>query len=269
MANESKYQYRPKIWTPEIKQWLIDNTKGMKRQEAYELFCKTFPEVKTTLTGISNERSRLRCAEYTCSHPSTKQKPLYAEHIKKGYVFVKVAQPSVWWSKARFVYVATHPEEAGELLETDSFYFLDGNNRNFDWQNIVLVHRKEQCLFMAEGGIVPGHPDETRLNLLRARLKLAQLDAGERAGLVVKHGNSRFFREELNRKTRERLKKKYHSDEEFRTRSRQYVKKYKRNMTTEQKERLRTYQREWARKKREKCYTEMEQNKKELSAAKN
>lgn len=250
--NKPKYTYYSPVWTPERQKWLIENTKGLKRQEAYELFCKAFPDVNVTLVAVSNQRSRLRCAEYVCPHGSTKRRPLYSERVKQGYAQIKVAQPSTWWSKAKWVYVATHPEEAGEFLETDSFYFLDGNVNNFDPDNIALVHRKEQCLFMAEGGIVPGHPEETRLNLLRARLRLAQLDAGEKAGLVVIHGNSRVFREELNRKARERFKKKYHSDEEFLTRYRQYVKKYKQNMTTEQKERLRTYQREWAKKKREK-----------------
>lgn len=245
----NKGSYVCSVWTDDRKKWLIENTKGMKRQEAYDLFCKAFPEVKTTLVAVTNQRSRLRCAEYTCKHGSTKMKPLYAEREKKGYMFVKVALPSTWWSKAKFVYVATHPEEAGELKETDAFYFMDGNKRNFDWKNIERVPRKLQAVYIGCGGIVKDDPEQSRINLLQAKLKQAQLDAGEKSGLVVTYGDSRMFREELNAKAREQHHR-YYNDPEKRKRIRERAKYYREHWTEEQEAHRREYQREWARKKR-------------------
>lgn len=248
--NKNEHTYVSPVWTEERKKWLIDNTKGKKRQEAYDLFCKAFPEVKTTIVAVTNQRSRLRCAEYTCKHGSTKTKPLWSEDVKQGYVRIKIALPSTWMQKGKWVWLETHPEELSDLLETDAFYFADGNNRNFNPDNIIRVHRREQTIFIAEGGVVKDNPEETKLNLYRARLKIAQLDAGEKAGLVVKHGDSRMFREELNRKVREYQRKK-RKDPEYKKRLNENAKKYVRNRTEEQKAHYREYQREWARKKRQ------------------
>lgn len=254
--DKNKYHYSLQIWTEERKNWLVENTKGLGRQEAYDLFCKAFPELKTTNIAVNNMRSRLRCAMYTCKHGSTKSRPLYSEREKKGYIFIKVAQPSVWWSKAKFVYVATHPEEAGDFLETDAFYFYDGNNRNFNPNNIFLVHRREQAVFINEGGIVKDNPEQTRINLLQARLKLAQLDALEKIpGEVVISGNTRLIREERNRKQRERIHTKYTTDPEWRRNYLEKRKQYEANKKAndpEYSKRRKEYARNWAREKRRK-----------------
>lgn len=249
-------QYSPKYWNEERNQWLIDNTKGLSRNDAYDLFCKTFPDEHITLTALCNQRSRLRCAAYTCTHTSTKQRPLYAEQVKSGYVNIKVAQPSVWWPKAKWVYIATHPEEVGEILPTDAFYFADGNNRNFDWKNIILVHRQEQPVFVGFGGVVPGKPEETKIHLLQARLKLKQLDVGEKLGLVTTIGNGRAFREDRNRKAREYHRRKYNNDEEYRNRVRRYAKEYNMRMTPEQRELKRAASNRYTKTKREEMKVE-------------
>ena len=250
MKQKNSYKYQCSVWTPERKQWLIENTKGLGRQEAYDKFKAAFPDVQTTINGITDMRSRLKCAAYTRAHPSTRLKPLYSEHTKKGYIFVKVAMPNVWWSKAKFVYVATHPEKAGEILETDSFYFLDGNNRNFDWQNIELVHRYEQTLFINCGGIVPGQPDISRIHLLQARLRLKQIDAAEKIGDVVIVNHFRVIKSERNAKAREYQKRKRDTDPEYNRRHREYAKNARKNWTPEKRQRVRDYQREWAKNKR-------------------
>lgn len=244
------YKYQCTIWTPERKQWLIDNTKGLGRQEAFDKFCRAFPEVQTTIIAVTNMRSRLRCASYTRNHPSTRIRPLYSEHKKKGYIFIKVAMPNEWWSKAKFVYVATHPEKAGEILETDSFYFMDGDNRNFDWRNIELVHRYEQTIFINFGGIVPGQPDVSRLHLLQARLRLKQIDAAEKIGDVVVVNNYRIIKSERNKKAREYQKHKRATDPAYNQRHREYAKKARQNWTPEQRQRVRERQREWAKNKK-------------------
>lgn len=175
-------KYQDQKWTKEMNDFLLSH-KDMPRKCVFELFHAKWPEI--TFTAMNNQRSRIGAVAKQISHPSTKSRPLYSEHEKRGYVFVKVAEPSVWWSKARFVYVATHPEEAGSYLDTDCFYFLDGDNRNFDWKNIVRVHRREQTVFQFCGGVVPGKPEETLLHLAQTRLKLSMLDAAERFPVLL------------------------------------------------------------------------------------
>lgn len=251
----TKGKYTCYVWTPELKQWLIDNTKGLKRPEAWELFCKTFPDIQTTFVAFNNQRSRLKCAEYTCKHGSTKMKPLYAEKMKKDYIFVKVALPSTWWSKAKWVWCETHPGEYDSVCETDCFYFLDGDNRNFDPNNIERVHRREQAVFQGCGGVVNGNPEQTKLNILQARLKLAQLDALETVpGQVVKTGGGRLIVSERNEKMREARKRKYYGDPEWRRKyldgRAAYMKK--KMQDPEFREKKNIYAREWARKNRSK-----------------
>lgn len=240
-----EYRYKNQKWTEEMDSFLMAH-KDMPRQEVFSLFHEKWPDI--SFTAMNNQRSRIGAVAHKVQHPSTRSRPLYSEHIKRGYVFVKVAEPSVWWSKAKFVYVATHPEEAGSYLETDCFYFLDGNNRNFDWKNIVRVHRKEQTVFQSMGGTVPGNPELTLLHLAQARLKLAMLDAGEDIpGTVVKTKSGRKFREERNKKANEKRMWRYHNDPEYRKK----LKVWLTHAKPETKEKRKVYAREWARRKRE------------------
>jgi len=257
-----KSKYISPIWTPERNQWLIENTKGLARQEAYDLFCQKFPEVRTTIVALSNQRSRLRCSQYERAHSSTQIRPLYSEHEKKGYLFVKVAMPSTWWSKAKWVYVATHPEEAQSILEheTDAYYFADGNNRNFKWDNIIRLHRNEQGIFQCLGGVVPGHPELTRIHVAQARLKLAQLDAAEKCGDVVKHGTSSYIRKDLNAKADQYRKVKYKTDPAYRQHLLERQKLYRKNWTPEQRAKRNEYNKAWAKRKREKARLELQED---------
>lgn len=253
--SKSRYTQKPHkyvcpVWTEERKQWLIENTKGLGKQEAFDLFKQRFPEYEGTIVAVTNQRSRLKCGKFTCSHGSTKCQPLYSEQRKKGYCRIKVAMPSVWWQKQKWVWVATHPERVDELLETDCFVFLDGNNKNFDWKNIELLHRREQLVFLQMGGVVPDDPELTRLHILQARLKLVQLDALEKIGEVVCTSAGRKTKE----KTREDARKRYaqvKDSEHWKKVNRERAKKYRAQLTDEQKEKRKAYQREWARKKRE------------------
>lgn len=198
-----------KVWTDEIKEW-IKTTKGMKTKDAYDLFLKTYPDITdVTKVAFSNMRHRLGCSGPN-RNPNFSRKPcpLYAEHQKKGYVQIKVAQPNVWMSKAKWVYMETHPEEYEKCItERSNYIFLDGDNRNFSPLNIERVPLYIMGLFSLFGGTVYGDAELTRLRILQARLKYATMEAGEKNGLVKniqcngKH--QRYFVEEHNKKQRE------------------------------------------------------------------
>lgn len=183
-----------KVWDKEKHDWIFSH-KDMSRNEAYKLFCQAFPGVDVSPCGFFNERSRIGAAP-KLKHGSTKQCPLYSEHTKKGYVRIKIAQPNVWISKAKWVYMETHPWE--DFGERSNYVFLDGNRRNFAPKNIERVPLRLMCVFCNLGGVEPGRPEITKLRIAQAKLKVAMLDAGEKLGLVIDYGNDRRFRTDRN-----------------------------------------------------------------------
>ena len=217
-----------KIWDKEKHDW-IHAHKDMNRNKAYELFCKAFPEADVTKIAYFNERSRIgasRC-DWVGKHNRT-AKPLYSEQIKKGYVRIKIAQPSVWISKAKWVYMETHPWE--DFSERSNYIFLDGNNRNFAPDNIERVPLKLMGIFNLMGGIAET-PELTRLRIAQVKLKAKCLDVGEEMGLVVDCGAGRMFREDRNASARE-----YRKRPEVREKYNASRREYYRRMKTEQPE---------------------------------
>lgn len=193
-----------KIWDDEKHKWLMEH-KEMNRKEAYGLFLKSFSDVSdVTRCAFNNERSRIGAVNYKAAHGSTLSRPLYSEQIKKGYVRIKVAQPNVWKTKSRWVYEETHPWE--DFSERSNYIFLDGDNRNFAPDNIERVPLKLMGVFNSLGGCAKGKPEITRLRILQAKLKVAQLDAGEKLGDVVKYGSSRISRKEKAALMREKYR---------------------------------------------------------------
>lgn len=234
-------------WRPE---WLafIDTTKGQKTDDAYLVFREKFPEADITLVAFRNQRSRSGASDKK-PHGSNKRAALFEERdTKGGYIMIKIAEPNVWISKARLVYQNAHPEE--EVKKNSQFYFLDRNNRNFDPANIIKVDARERAIFMLEGGVADD-PAETRLHLAMAKLRLAQLDLGEKIGDAVDYGAGRKTKEECRRRSAEYARKN-------KKKVREQAKSYYERIKEEGGERWKRHQeqhkkaaREWAR--RNKC----------------
>lgn len=204
--------YQNQKWKKEYVDFLFTLTDVKSKQDRLMIFKEKFPESDFTINAIATKMQEVGALKKRNDIISHNHKPLYSEQCKKGYVRIKVAEPGVWWQKSKWVYLETHPWEYNKIQETDAFYFLDGNNRNFDPDNIMLVHRREQVVFQVLGGVVPGHPEQTKQNILQARLKLAQLDLGEKLGLVGNYGGGRKFRDEVNENARA-YRKKYNATE--------------------------------------------------------
>lgn len=130
-----------------------------------------------------------------------KPAPLYTEHRHHGTIVIKIAQPDVWIQKAKWVYMETHPWE--DFSESSNYMFLDGDGNNFSSENIVRVSRRVAGMISLLGGLKKGCPEENKLLIASAKLKLAVMDAGEKAGLVANWGTDehprRRFRDEYNR----------------------------------------------------------------------
>ena len=226
-----------KVWSAERNQWLIEH-KDMIKNEMYKLFLETFPECQdVTYTAFKIQCSCVG-ASYTVNNAwrgDRKSRPLYSEQIKKGYVKIKIAQPNVWVSKAKWVYDETHPYE--DCTGRANYVFLDGDNRNFNPNNIERVPLKIMGVFNLMGGCEKGNPEITKLRILNAKLKLAILDKGEEMGLVVKVDSKgrkkagRCFIEERNRKARE-----YNSSPERKKIIAKRTKEYRKRLKTENPE---------------------------------
>lgn len=241
-----------KVWTPEINEWL-KTTKGMTPGEAYELFLKTYPDIKdVTRTAFCNQRSHIGAAGPSYNPKfSRAPRPLYSEQIKEGYVRIKIAQPNVWVSKAKWVYMETHPEEY-EICSTTraNYIFLDGDTRNFHPDNIARVPLNIMSVFNSLGGTVDGEPELTRLRLTQAKLKSKILDKLEEQGKAKRY---KTFRRDIEKSKENYQKKKNNPEykEQARIRQRKYLRKLKTENSEKYAEMLRK-NRERNRKKSEK-----------------
>lgn len=245
-----------KVWTDEINEWL-KTTKGMTPKDAYSLFLKTFNITDVTYVAFKNQRSRVGASGERKDHFYRPPRPLYSEQIKKNYVRIKIAEPNVWMQKNKWVYIETHPWE--DCSERSNYVFLDGDNRNFNPNNIERVPLKVMGVFNLMGGCEKGNPEITKLRILNAKLKLAILDKGEEMGLVAKDDSKgrknagRYFIEERNRKARE-----YNSSPERKKILAERAKEYRKRLKienpekyAEMREKHKVYSKEYHKRKKE------------------
>ena len=218
-----------KVWNDETNNFLISHKDTESRQEIYKAFMERFPDSEVTFVALTNQLSRLGLRPHR-PHGSNRHRPLWSEQQKKGYVRIKIAEPNVWVSKAKWVYMETHPWE--DFSERSNYIFLDGNNRNFSPDNIERVPLRVMGIFNRAGGTAET-PELTRLRIAQAKLKVAMFDRGEKMGLVACAGSlgCRVFIEERNRKARI-----YNSSPERRKLLAEKAKAYREKLKVEQPE---------------------------------
>lgn len=194
-------KYR-RVWDTTKDNW-IKQHKHLRREESYELFLQAFPGSSATKNAYDSRCRFLGCLiQQRKSKTPTNIKPLYSEKIKKGYVQIKVAQPSVWISKAQWVYTETHPWE--DCTEPSRYFFLDGDKRNFSPDNIARIPNILVGIFSKMGGTADGNPELTKLRIIQARLKHKLLDISEKEGLAyrTKNGARVFLKTPFKNKKR-------------------------------------------------------------------
>lgn len=222
-----------KIWDEKKNSWLLER-KAADRSQLYKEFLAAFPDaMDVSFCAFNNQRSRLGAVDKSNPNRSSRApRPLYSEQQKKGYIRIKIAQPNVWVSKAKWVYMETHPWE--DFSERSNYIFLDGNSRNFDPRNIERVPLRLMGVFSSLGGCEKGHPEITRANLLLARLKSKILDKAEALGETVRISHGRRFRSDLAEARRE-----YVSRPERKERTRELRRLYWQRLKTERPDKYR------------------------------
>lgn len=199
-----------KIWDQEKHDFLMEH-REMKITDCYQLFLQTFPEASdVTRYAFCNERSRIgaiseKYKKQNKNHGSRKPKPLFSEHVKKDYIKIKVEQPNVWMFKHHYVWWQNTGHKPEPKKET--VIFLDGNNRNFDFNNLYLLPRACMAIFNNSSlnlGTVPGNPEATKINAANALLIYKTHQLGRKLGLVSE--NSGRFKSDINEYQKNREK---------------------------------------------------------------
>lgn len=90
-----------------------------------------------------------------------------AEVVEKGYVFIKIAEPNVWKPKQVYLYEQAN----GKVPAGSVVIFADGDNRNFDIDNLICVTRAELAV-LCRRHLISREKELTKLGILTAKVML-------------------------------------------------------------------------------------------------
>lgn len=85
------------------------------------------------------------------------------ELMQMGYVDIKIADPNKWKGKHILIWEELH----GPVPKGHAVIFADGNNRNFDPENLLLVSRK-QLVRMNQRGLIQNDAELTKTGVIIA-----------------------------------------------------------------------------------------------------
>ena len=104
-------------------------------------------------------------------------RPVGSERIDKdGFIIVKVKEPRTWKHKHRYIY----EQNIGEIKKGNVVIFLDGNNRNFNTDNLMQTTRS-QLLILNKYKLITCNSDLTKVGINTANLiiKLNEIKKGK------------------------------------------------------------------------------------------
>jgi hypothetical protein len=104
--------------------------------------------------------------QFKKGHTPSNYRPVGSDRINvDGYIEIKVADPRKWKGK----HVVVWEEQNGPVPKGYVVIFGDGNNRNFDLNNLLLVSRK-QLATLNKKGLIQNDADLTRTGIIMADL---------------------------------------------------------------------------------------------------
>lgn len=185
--NESKY-------TKEILEFCKEKRKKHSVREVLELLKKEL-NFETSFWGLQKTLSEHKIRGVNKGHfknghpcllkkkpkPPKKKKPRIPHNKRKigdervdkdGYIIVKIANPSVWMRKGRYLYEKYHNVKLGR---NDFIIFLDGDKRNFNKENLYRVTQEEIAVFN-KCFKIHENPEATRAGILLSKIKLKKFE---------------------------------------------------------------------------------------------
>lgn len=192
-------------WTQNEVEFLIKNVSGRSYYELIDLFYDRFKIKLSTMqikAFIGNRKLNTGCTgQFTKGHvPANKgakgistggketqfkkgqrpvnYMPVGSERVNgEGYVDIKIAGPNKWKAKHKVIW----EEHKGETPKGYAVIFGDGDNRNFDINNLILVSRR-QLLILNQKKLIQSDADLTRTGVIIADLysKINKIKKGKR-----------------------------------------------------------------------------------------
>lgn len=140
--------------------------KGITNEQITEMFNKKFDQNRTinSIKYLKSKNGIILNNVKSKAHAGQNRRgsrPIGDERVRKGYVEIKVKQPNVWDQKHRHIWENHHKRK---LKHNEIVIFADKNNRNFDIDNLVMVHRK----FLGQlniNGYISENPELTKVGL--------------------------------------------------------------------------------------------------------
>ena len=179
-----KYKLRKDIlWKPEIVKWLRSICPA--REHGYQCRQQILDDLNAKFgTSFSMPSFVTHCYEHGIQFgfaSSSSKLPRGEKHwrhrevgefqYKKGYLRIKVAEPNQWMQFNRFVWEQHHP---GQSAEGKVVIFMDGDNNNFNPDNLECITRGEQSVMAELGCTKDSTREERELYLLQARVAIAK-----------------------------------------------------------------------------------------------
>lgn len=140
--------------------WLRENAAGIRNEKLTELFNKHF-NMNVTVGQIK----KFKNFHHISSGLKSCNRPVGSERKNKGYTLIKIAEPNVWIEKHRYVYESMY----GCIPTGYKVLFADGNKRNFDINNLILVSDNEM-LIMNKNKLTSTDKELTKTGHLVAKL---------------------------------------------------------------------------------------------------
>lgn len=181
-------------WSDEEKEYLKEITPGHHYNEIQELMIKKF-KINYTMQQIKGAISRYKlntgfngqfkkgniplnkgvkgviyegCKKtwFKKGNIPINHKLVGSERIDKdGYILIKIAEPSRWQLKHRFLW----ERKNGKIPRGYTVIFGDSNKKNFDYDNLILISRK-QLLIMNKNKLIKNDTELTKTGIIIADL---------------------------------------------------------------------------------------------------
>jgi hypothetical protein len=187
--------WKRKKWTAEIKEWLDAHTPLPKGKAKTDLLNELNAKFHTNFTknaftsflcsqkislGIKPWQAGVRRGIANYNH-----REIGTEREKKGYIQIKTAEPDVWRMKHVVIWEQTHNDTVAPYTET--VIFLDGNNRNFNPDNLYKLTRGE-LVTLNQKYPATSNREERLIYIALVKQRRALLKKARRAGLTDKSG---------------------------------------------------------------------------------
>lgn len=124
--------------------------------------------------GQANSRKTWFNKERTVNNAIHNEVPVGTEYVFRDYIVVKTDKPDGnlarrWW---KFKHHIVWEEAYGPIPKDHVVIFADGNKRNFELDNLILIKRSELAILNKNGLIYKGNADATKCGVSLVKLMI-------------------------------------------------------------------------------------------------